>query len=396
MLIRNVSLLQGRNLAYVDDVSIRIEGEYIAEIGSNLKPKNKEETIDAAGLLMMPGLINSHTHIGDSIAKDIGINSDVETKIHPIFGFKQKILKNSDTSHLTSFMKNSCFSMIKKGITTFVDFREGGIEGSRILRDAASGVPIRSIILGRIDYYQDFKSIKKNTSLPDVKKQLLEELLHMADGIGISGANEFSDSVLQDFSKTTKLRAIHSSETEESIKLSQKNTSKTETQRAFISKPHFLVHMTYASKKDLRLAAQKGVSIVVCPRANGSLAEGIPDVDLMVQSGCNIGIGTDNVMINSPDLFREMDYLWKVSMGIKKKRISPIDILKMTTVNASKYLERKIGVIEKNKIADCIFIEKHSVDLEPMHDPYAAIVQRASESTIRAVMFGGEIVHGKI
>ncbi|MEO9277313.1 MAG: amidohydrolase family protein [Nitrososphaera sp.] len=396
MLIRNVSLLHGKKLTYVDSTNIRIIGEYITEVGSALTPKNNEQTIDACGLLMMPGLINSHTHIGDSIAKDIGIDSDVETKIHPIFGFKQKILQNSGASHLISFMKSSCFSMIKKGITTFVDFREGGIEGSRILRDATSGIPIRSIILGRIEYYQDLKSIRKNIPLPDTKKSLLDELLQISDGIGISGANEFSNSTLKDFSKTKKLRAIHSSETEESVKLSQKITSKTETQRALLTKPNFLVHMTYASKKDLQLAVRNNSSIVVCPRANGSLAEGIPDVDLMLKSGCNIGIGTDNVMINSPDIFREMDYLWKVSMGMKKKRISPIDILKMATVNASNYLGGKIGIIEKNKIADCIFIEKHSIDLEPMHNPYAAIVQRVSENTIKAVMFAGEIVYGKI
>ncbi|MGC1708593.1 MAG: cytosine deaminase, partial [Nitrosotalea sp.] len=51
--------------------------------------------------------------------------------------------------------------------------------------------------------------------------------------------------------------------------------------------------------------------------------------------------------------------------------------------------------IQRNSFADCIFIEKHAIDLEPMHNPYAAIVHRASESTIRAVMFEGELVHGK-
>ena len=51
---------------------------------------------------------------------------------------------------------------------------------------------------------------------------------------------------------------------------------------------------------------------------------------------------------------------------------------------------------ETGKIADCIFLDKHALDLEPMHDPYASIVHRASESAIKAVMIGGKIVHGKI
>jgi cytosine/adenosine deaminase-related metal-dependent hydrolase len=91
-----------------------------------------------------------------------------------------------------------------------------------------------------------------------------------------------------------------------------------------------------------------------------------------------------------------MDYLWKVSMGIHKTRVNPREILKMATVNGGKILKKEIGIIGTGKFADGIFIEKHSLDLEPMHNVHASIVHRASESNIRAVMIGGKIVHGKI
>ena len=68
----------------------------------------------------------------------------------------------------------------------------------------------------------------------------------------------------------------------------------------------------------------------------------------------------------------------------------------MATVNGGKILKKDIGVIETKKIADCIFLNKHALDLEPMHEPYASIVHRASESAVQAVMIGGRIVHGKI
>ncbi len=396
MLIRNISLFYGTELDYVQNASVRISGKYIEQIGTKFPPLKDESVLDGEGLLMMPGLINSHTHIGDSIAKDIGIDSDVEEKIHPVGGFKQKILKNSNKSHLTSFVKNSCISMIKKGITSFIDFREGGIEGINLLKNAASGISIRPVILGRIEYYQDSNAIKNDTPIPKSNKSDLQNLLMNCDGVGVSGPNEFSDSALRYFAKTKKIRAIHSAETEESNKISKKISGKTETQRALLAKPNFLVHMTYASKKDLVMAIRNKTSIVVCPRANGSLAEGIPDVNLMLDAGCNVAIGTDNVMINSPDIFREMDYLWKVSMGIKKKRLPAKDILKMATTNASNLLGGKVGIIQNKKIADCIFIEKHSIDLEPMHNPHASVVQRASENTIKAVMYEGKLVHGKI
>ena len=396
MLLKNASILYGKDLTFVSSTHLKISGEIFKKVKPNLRPSLNEDSIDCEGLIIIPGLINSHTHIGDSIAKDISLNSTVNHKIHPLLGVKQKILNESHSSHLANFMKNTCLSMIKNGITTFVDFREGGLDGILLLKKVLSTLPIRSIILGRLEYYQSQKQIKKNIPIPNSKKDELVTILKSCDGIGISGPNENSSSVLKYYSKTKKLRAIHSEETIQSSNLSKNITRMTETQRAMLLKPHFLVHMTYASQRDLHRVAKNTRGIVICPRANAALAEGIPNVEHMIKAGCNIAIGTDNVMVNSPDIFREMDYLWKVTMGLNRKRIEPKQILKMATVNAGKILQKEIGVIETSKNADCIFIDKHAIDLEPMHNPYASIVQRVSESSIKAVMIGGKIIHGKI
>ena len=396
MLIKNVSILLGQELDFVSNIDLKIQNKIFKKIQTKIRPSIKEEVLDCKGLLLIPGFINAHTHIGDSIGKDVTLNSSVDKKIHPVFGVKSKILKNTPQEDLSNFMKNTCHSMMQKGITTFVDFREGGSDGIVLLQKVLSDIPLRSIILGREEFYQTPTEIKKNSSFPEEKIKDLIALLKKCDGLGISGANENSTSVLTYYSKTAKLRAIHSSETKQSVFTSKKITGKSETIRALSLKPHFLVHMTYASKADLRAAAKKTRGIVICPRANSSLAEGIPDIELMQKAGCIIAIGTDNVMINSPDMFREMDFIWKVTMGIHKKRINPKDILKMATVNGGKILKKNIGVIETGKIADCIFLDKHALDLEPMHNPHASIVHRASESTIKAVMIGGKIVYGKI
>lgn len=396
MLIKNVSVLLGEELDFIPNTDIKIQDSRFKQIKSNIGTNAKEEKLDCEGLLLIPGFVNCHTHIGDSIGKDVVLNSSVDKRIHPVSGVKPLILKNTDNKHLASFMRNSCKSMLNKGITTFVDFREGGIEGILLLKKALSGLPIRPIILGRLEFYQGLTEIKKNIPLTKSKMNELVELLKKCDGIGVSGANENSLSVLNYYSTTPKIRAIHSSETTQSVSISKKITGKSETTRALNMQPHFLVHMTYASSNDLRSASKKTCGIVICPRANAALAEGIPDIELMKKVGCTIALGTDNVMINSPDMFREMDYLWKVTMGIHKKRIDPKEILKMATVNGGKILKKDIGVIENGKFADGIFIDKHALDLEPMHNPYASIIHRASESNICAVMIGGKIVHGKI
>ena len=67
-------------------------------------------------------------------------------------------------------MRNTCHSMIRKGITTFVDFREGGLDGVLLLKKALSDLPIRGVILGRIEFYPDDEQIKKNLPFPNQLK----------------------------------------------------------------------------------------------------------------------------------------------------------------------------------------------------------------------------------
>ena len=391
MLLTNISVLYGKSLEYVKSTNLQISNQIFAKTSSD-----KKDRIDCEGLLLVPGFVNAHTHIGDSIAKDATLSGSADSKIHPVLGAKKRILSRTNQVLLASFMKNTCHSMIKKGITTFVDFREGGLDGVLLIKKILTQVPIRGIVLGRIEYYQDTSQIKKDLPLPNAQKKELESVLKNSDGVGISGSNENSTSVLRHYSRTNKIRAIHSAETIESSTKSRKIAGKTETARALIAKPHFLVHMTYATKPDLAAAAKKTRGIVICPRANASLAEGIPDFAFMEKSGCTVAIGTDNVMINSPDMFKEMDYIWKVQMGMHKQRIDPKQVLKMATVNGGLVLGKKIGSIEPGYFADGVFFDKHTIDFEPMHNPYAAIVQRASEAAIRAVMIGGKIIHGRL
>ena len=394
MILKNISILYGTELKYIESTDVQIKNGNFKKISKKIS--SKEKSIDCSNLLLIPGFINSHTHIADSIGKDLSIDADVDSKIHPMIGLKQKLLKETPKKSLSKYMKNSAKSMIKKGITTFIDFREGGLDGVLLLKSALDNLPIRCTILGRIEHYNTKNEIKQNMPLPKGHIKQLTQLLKSCDGIGISGTNENSNSNLQSYAKTKKIRAIHAAETKDSVNTSKKLTGKSEIQRAMLLRPSFLIHMTFATKNDLKLVAKNTRGIVICPRANSSLAEGIPDISLMQKFGCNITIGTDNVMINSPDIFREMDYLWKVTMGMSQSRFDPKQILKMATVNAGKMLNQKIGCIKENYFADCLFINKNSLDLEPMNNVYASIVHRASENSINAVMIGGKIVNGKL
>ena len=423
LVIKNASLLLGKNLDYIDTGFVEVNKDGIIKKAHAARYESKDNhdllnIIDAEGYLIVPGFINAHTHIGDSIGKDMVADRGLDA-VHPIRGIKRKILEKSNSQHLSALMRASAISMMKNGITTFVDFREGGVEGVAILRNAIVDLPIKCLILGRVEYYFDIEQIEehedknvqriKKNKLPVKVLELATNLLDVSQGFGISGANENTDSSLRQYSELinrlsktndSKNRAkniilgIHAPESKSTVEFSLLRTGKTEVYRIVKHlKPNFVVHMTQATDEDISLVVKNEIGIVVCPRANGVLGCGIPRITHMIKSGCKVAIGTDNIMINSPDIFREMDYIWKTSRssGIN---LDAKNVLKMATINASEILHLNSGCIEAGRSADFIFLDKTSLDLYPMHDPYASIVHRANQNSIEGVMISGRFVDG--
>jgi cytosine/adenosine deaminase-related metal-dependent hydrolase len=461
-IIKNASLLLGRDLTYIQSGFIEIgkngkitrtgAGNYSGKVRNNKKDCSFDDSnivIDSEGLLIIPGFINAHTHIGDSLGKDVLVESGrLNTRIHPIYGAKRVILRKSRPDHLKMLMRASIISMMKKGIVAFADFREGGYEGINLLKQAISALPIKCVVLGRIEYYfniiTDLKITKqkelvkgvgernnikiaatkiqkqqheshnsKDLGLPAKALQQAYNILKIADGLGLSGANENTDfslhqykQLLNGMNKRTRNRkfrsenkklllAIHAAESKESVGFSNSITGKTEVARIMrYLNPDIIVHMTNATDEDISLVAKSRTGIVICPRANGILGAGIPKVARMLENGCTIAIGTDNVMLNSPNMFREMDYIWKASRATENNFISARDILKMSTINAAHILGLNSGCIEAGRSADLLFIDKKHLDLYPIHNPYASIIHRAGPDSIKGMMIDGRLADG--
>src|SRR5438093_13446352 len=173
VIIRNISLYFRENLDDIDKGHIIINRGKIKRVGSGDYEGGYDYPIyEGEGILACPGFINAHTHIGDSFGKDISVDSNFESRIHPVHGIKNKILQKSDREHLIQFMRTSAISMMKNGIVLFADFREGGLEGINRIKEAISGLSIKSIILGRPEYYYEIsQDFDENPKIPtDVLK----------------------------------------------------------------------------------------------------------------------------------------------------------------------------------------------------------------------------------
>ncbi|NAL76992.1 amidohydrolase family protein [Nitrososphaera sp. AFS] len=419
IIFKNASLLVGKELFYVPRGYLEVGHEGIikeAKHGiyqSAGRKVDRRTVFDAEGFLLIPGMINAHTHIGDSIGKDIDVDSGLDERVHPIFGTKQRILQ-SKPDHLRIFIRSSALRMIKNGITAFGDFREGGLEGIKLLNDAISDLPIKYRIFGRIEHYTSMSSPKRSPKGLSINElQTTSAVLGISNGLGLSGANENSNEALCQYRKlitaknsnmskvrdrnTKLLVAVHAAESKKTADFSKIHTSQTEVSRIMkYLKPDILVHMTNATEKDISIASKNQTGIIVCPRANGVLGAGIPPVAKMLDHGCLVGIGSDNVMLNSPDILRELDYIWKASRSVEKRFLKPKETLKMATTNNAKILRLNSGYLDSGRDADILFVDKSHLDLYPMHDPIASIIHRLTSDSIKAVMIDGKFVDGAL
>src|SRR5919202_1707932 len=111
IIIENASLLLGRDLSFVNNGFIEIaENGIINRVGEGNYPEiidKERNVIDAEGFIIIPGFINAHTHIGDSIGKDFLIDFGLNERVHPVFGVKRNILEKSRQDHLKTFIRSS-------------------------------------------------------------------------------------------------------------------------------------------------------------------------------------------------------------------------------------------------------------------------------------------------
>ncbi len=262
---------------------------------------------------LIPAPVNAHTHIGDSFISEEPVG-DIAEVFGPA-GFKHRELGKAGSRILKSHMGRSIEFMRNSGTGSFVDFREGGIDG-------VSGVPsvngISGILLGR----------------PDVPENI-ERILEVADGISASALSDADFTSLKFQSEAArsagKLFAIHFGE-----RIREDVSSVIEL------KPDFLVHCIETTDDDLDAIAEAGIPVTITPRSNIMFGKR-PDYARFIEHGIRLMLGTDNCMTVEPDMFSEMSFLYTYQRSMNG--ISPEDILQIATGNA-------IDIFGKGKRSD--------------------------------------------
>lgn len=325
--ITNGTILKGQNLTPSKE-NIVVDDGKIIEIKKDAK---EGKIIDVDGAIVCPSFINGHMHIGDSIIKDEGYGLSLSEMVKPPDGVKHKALANATDEELIQAMQDSMWDMINSGTTHFVDYREGGLHGIKLLKEASKDIPIKPIILGRDDsFYGD------DPDLSQVKKAI-KKILKIADGIAPSGFGEITEEVAglitEECSKQGKISSIHVAESESNQIDSLNKFNKTEIEKGINNNFSQLVHLTNPKNNDLDLIKNSKSNIVVCPRANATLNVGVSRLNEMLDLGIKPILGTDNVMLNSPNMLRELEFTLKLMSVYYKSYINPQQLLQMATTN---------------------------------------------------------------
>jgi cytosine/adenosine deaminase-related metal-dependent hydrolase len=312
----------------------------------------------ASDRVVLPALVNAHSHVGDAVAMEAGRGLSLDDRVAPPDGLKHRLLREADRDDQVAAMRTVLARMQRCGVAATVDFREGGVEGVERLRAAADGLAIDAVAFGRGP----------------------SEVLDVADGYGASGARD------DDFAEE---RAA-AREREKPFGIHAGERDGDDVDGALALEPDHLVHMVHARDEDLDWLAERHgtddeVPVAVCPRSNLVTDVGLPPVEAL-QEATSVALGTDNAMLVAPNLWREMAF---VSLYYD---VSDEAVLAMATRHGRAIAGMEGGVIEEGAPADLVVLHREGA-LAGVDDPVAGVVRRAGPSDVERVILGGETVY---
>ena len=390
---KSASVIENGSLVIGGDGSIRA-------ISSTSIANNASETIDANGAIVMPGLINAHTHLGMTLFRGLGDDMSLEDFLARLMPAEVRVL-NYEAVH--SGTELAALESLLGGITTSLDMY--------YLPDAALAVAKSSGM--RLQTGPNFLESDGPEPLKfaDRLKWATQWLEAPRDTIGTTGwvaphstylLSEEQLRVLADLAARFEARIhVHASETVGEMQLvAKRHGGRTPIQvldDTKLLRRAVLAHGVHLSDHDIELIAQNSATVVHCPASNFKLASGIARILDLHRAGVNVALGTDGPASgNDIDLWiaiRLAGYMQKTFA--KNPAVLPaVELVRMATINGARalQLDHLIGSLEVGKRADIIILDADSPSLTPNFDPHTTIATCVTRADVRHVIVDGNVV----
>lgn len=404
--LHGAEVVVGDGLRFTHGAPIHVRDGKVLSVG--VAAPADVPSIDLSGRLVLPGFVNAHTHIADAAVKEVAFSAPPGTNLFfPPDGLRYTALASIDTQTRLAAIRSAARQMLSSGVVAFADFTAGGAAGVRELRHAVDGLAIRALSYGGFTGApQAVENLDANTGglEPRTVADVIETL-HVADGFAPVRTNDLTDQAIDELRALAdshgKPLATHAAATPSYSEISLRRNGMTDIARAATRlRPSFLVHLTAATDDDVRTVAEHGIPVVMCPRANVSLGAGAPPFFAAKVHGATVGLGTDNLMLGSPDILAEVNFLALMLRSIAGNPavVDERALLHAATLGGA----RAIGIgdthgsIAPGKSASFVIFDRRRDNLAYSTDPIASLIQRATVADISAVMVDGDVVHGSL
>ena len=390
---KNSSIIENGSLVVGADGTIRA-------IAPGNIAHNATEVIDARGAIVMPGLINSHTHLGMTLFRGLGDDMSLEDFLARLMPAEVKVLNYAAVHAGTEL---AALESLLGGITTSLDMY--------YLPDAALEVANSSLM--RIQTGPNFletdgpEPLKFADRLSWAKKWLAAP----RDSAGSTGwvaphstylLDEKQLRTLAELASEFEARIhVHAAETVGEMNLvANRHGGRTPIQVLADTKllrRSVLAHGVHLSDDDIALIASNSATVVHCPASNFKLASGVARILDLQRAGVNIALGTDGPASgNDLDLWiaiRLAGYMQK-TVAKDPSVLPAVDLVRMATINGAKalQLDHIIGSLEVGKRADLIVLDADSPSLTPSFEPHTTIATCVTRADVRHVLVDGQIV----
>ena len=357
--------------------------------------------LDAPTLVVIPGLYNGHTHVGDGALPDGAAGLTLEQGFFRPDGYKYQELAKLAPDALRAHMSDVLRYMARSGTVGHLDFREQGEAGATLLREASRTTGVDSIILSQFDQPPfNANALDEQTApLPSIALAELEAMLDIADGFSESTMNDLTPPAWREIRERTttagKLRAIHCLENAGYRDLSLQRTGRGDLIRALKDyDADLIVHLTAADPEEIALLARSGRTAAINPRANATLGLALPPVTALLDAGAHLLLGTDNVMLNPPNLFAELDFTYRLARSqageSRPTAPSPRDLLRMVTSNIRPLLGGDHhGALAVGLPASFVVLDFTAPHLRHTRNLLASIVSRVGTADVLATVHRG-------
>lgn len=388
--------------------SVLIEGDRIIEIGDideNLLNKSIE-VIDACGKIILPGLINTHVHTSQQLARGIADDVDLLTWLQKrIWPYESSL--DYEQSYISSLA--CCMELIKTGVTTFL---EAGGQFVDAMVEAVKLTGLRACLTASImDCGEGLPSCwnKNYKEQISFQEELFKKYNNTCEGririwFGLRTIFNNSDELLKETKKMADFYQtgihMHVAEIEEEIKFVKKKTGHLGTVDHLnclgILGPNFLsVHSVWLTNEEIEILKEKDVKVSHCPGAAMKVVLGFSKVNEMLEKNVCVSIGTDGAPSNNRmDIFRDMYLAAVIHKGksLNPQALRAQQILEMVTVNAARcsLMEEEIGSLEINKKADLIIVNSDYIGSLPCYNAVNNLVYCMSSENVESTMCNGK------